>query len=326
MKIPFLGASLACACLLGGGAAAVAQDVYPNRPITLVVPFPPGGATDVVGRVVAKTLGQKLGQTVVVENRAGAGTVIGAGHVAKSPADGYTLLVSSGSTFTVNPAIRSNLPYDSVKSFEPIGIVGRSGLALLANPQVPVKNLQEFVAYVKDPAHGKPPYGSFGTGTTSHFVGEALLAAAGVQMTHVPYKGSAPAMTDLIGGQIPFSVDTVAAALPQARQGKIRVLAISAPKPSAFFPDVPTMAQAGYPSVNMDTWLMMVAPRGLPAQVKARLEAALRDTVADPEVRKNLEALGFEPEYSDAAASEALIRTELVSMREIAQRANIKVE
>ena len=210
MKTSFLAVSLAFASAVGAVAPAAAQDAYPSRPLTLVVPFPPGGATDVLGRVVAQKLGQELGSTVVVENRAGAGTVIGASSVAKAGPDGYTLLVSSGTTFTVNPAIRSNLPYDPVKSFEPIGIVARTGLALLANPKVPVKDLKEFVAYANDPANNQPPYGSFGTGTTAHFVGEAFIAAAKLKMTHVPYKGSSPAMTDLIGGQIPFSVDTVA--------------------------------------------------------------------------------------------------------------------
>lgn len=326
MKTSFLAVSLAVASAMGAVAPAAAQDAYPSRPLTLVVPFPPGGATDVLGRVVAQKLGQELGRTVVVENRAGAGTVIGASFVAKAAPDGYTLLVSSGTTFTVNPAIQKNLPYDPVKSFEPIGIVGRTGLALLANPKVPVKDLKEFVAYVKDPAHDQLPYGSFGTGTTAHFVGEAFMAAAKLKMTHVPYKGSSPAMTDLIGGQIPFSVDTVAAALPQSKQGKVRVLAVSSPKRSAFLPDVPTFAEQGYPSVAMDTWLMVAAPRGLPPNVKSRLEQALKATVESPEVKKSLEAQGFEAEFSSAAEGEALIQQELPVMRDVAQRANIKID
>ncbi|MBR8656304.1 tripartite tricarboxylate transporter substrate binding protein [Achromobacter sp. Marseille-Q0513] len=319
-----LGATLAGALALA--APADAQPAYPSRPITLVVPFPPGGATDALGRVIAQKLGQQLGQTIVVENRAGAGTAIGAGYVAKAAPDGYTLLVTSGTTFTVNPAIQSKLPYDPVQSFEPIGIAGRTGLALLANPQVPVKDLKELIAYVKARGAERPAYGSYGAGTTAHFVGEAFLAAAGIQMTHVPYKGSSPAMTDLIGGQIPFSIDTVAAALPQSKQGKVRVLAISAPGRSAFLPDVPTFAEQGYPSVAMDTWLMFAAPRGLSADVKNRLEAALRNVVEAPDVRKSLEAQGFEPAFSDSAAGEALIRKELPLMRELAQRANIKLD
>ncbi|MGE7083975.1 Bug family tripartite tricarboxylate transporter substrate binding protein [Achromobacter xylosoxidans] len=326
MKTALIALGITLAGALATAAPAGAQGGYPTRPITLVVPFPPGGATDVLGRVIAQKLGQELGQTVVVENRAGAGTVIGAGYVAKAAPDGYTLLVSSGTTFTVNPAIQSKLPYDPVKSFEPLGIVGRTGLALLANPQVPVKDVKELAAYVNARAKEPPAYGSFGTGTTSHFVGEAFLAAAGIRMVHVPYKGSAPAMTDLIGGQIPFSVDTVAAALPQSKLGKVRVLAVSAPARSSFLPDVPTFAEQGYPSVAMDTWLMFTAPRGLPADVKARLENALRATVESPDVRKSLENQGFEPAFSSAAEGEALIQKELPMMRDLARRADIKID
>lgn len=324
MKTALLSVGVALACL--GTAATAAQKDYPTRPITLVIPFSPGGATDVIGRVVAQKLGQELGQTVVVENRAGAGTAIGAGYVAKAAADGYTLFASSGTTFTVNPAIQSTLPYDPVQSFEPVGIIGRTGLALLVNARIPVHNVGELVAYVKARGQDVPAYGSFGTGTTAHFVAAGFLADAGIQMTHVPYKGSAPAMTDLIGGQIPFSFDTVAAAVPHSKQGKLRVIAVSAPVRSAFLPDVPTFAEQGYPAVNMDTWLMIAAPRGLPPEVKQKLEGALRATVESPDVRQSLENSGFEAVFSSSAEGEALIARELPLMRELAQRANIKVD
>lgn len=326
MKKALLAMSLAMSCMAVGMTSVMAQEPYPSRPITLVVPFPPGGSTDTMGRVMAKAMGDVLGQSVVVENKGGAGTVIGASYVAKAAPDGYTLLVSSGTTFTVNPAIRANMPYDPVKSFEPLGIVGRTGLVLLANPKVPVHNLKEFVAYVKDPANKQPPYGSYGTGTTSQFVGEAFLAEAGLQMAHIPYKGSAPAMTDLIGGQIPFTFDTVSAAIPQVKQGTVRAIALSSPKRSKFFPDLPTFVEQGYAGPEMDTWFMVVAPRGLPAAVKSKLEAALQTAVANPEVQKNLEAQGFEPDYGSAADGEALIQKELPIMRGIAERAHIKLD
>ncbi|CAM3619708.1 ABC transporter substrate-binding protein [Bordetella sputigena] len=321
-----LAACLALPCLLATGAPAAAQTGYPARPVTLVVPFPPGGATDVGGRVIAQALGKELGQSVIVENRAGAGTVIGAAFVARAAPDGYTLLVTSGTTFTINPAVRRELPYDPVKSFEPVGIVARTGLILLANPKVPVSDVKSFLAYVKEPDHERTPYGSFGSGTTANFVGEAFASAAGIKLTHVPYKGSAPAMADLIGGQIPFSVDTVAAALPQLKSGKVKAIAVSSPQRSAFLPDVPTFSESGYPQVAMDTWLMVAAPRGLPADVRTKLGKALADVVADPDVRKNLLAQGFEPGFEDAAQGEALILKELPQMREIAQRANIKAD
>ena len=306
-------------------ASLAAEPGFPARPVTLVIPFPPGGATDVNGRVIAQKLGKELGQPVVIENRGGAGTVVGASYVAKSAPDGYTLLLSSGSTFTVNPAIRSNLPYDPVKSFEPIGIAGRVALILLANSEVPVQTVKQFVDYVKA-APGKYSYGSFGTGTTAQFAGETVLHAAGLKMTHIPYKGSAPAMTDLMGGQIPFSIDTVSAAVPQLKNGKIKAIALTTAKRSALLPDVPTFAESGYPDVEMDSWLMLAAPKGVPADVKAKLEKALAATIADPETRSKLLAAGLEPSYSSAAASVELINRELPIMRAVAARANITAD
>ncbi|SFP60894.1 Tripartite-type tricarboxylate transporter, receptor component TctC [Variovorax sp. OK605] len=322
-------ARIALLCGLGLGAvplaALAAETGYPSRPITLVIPFPPGGATDVNGRVIAQRLGKELGQPVVIENRAGAGTVIGASYVAKAAPDGYTLLVSSGTTFTVNPAIRANLPYDPVKGFDPIGIAGRTGLILLANSDVPVQTVKQFVDYVKA-SPGKYSYGSFGTGTTAQFAGESILHAAGLKMTHVPYKGSAPAMTDLMGGQIPFSIDTVSAAIPQLKSGKIKAIALTTAKRSALLPDVPTMAESGYAGIDMDTWLMLAAPKGLPADVKARLEKALAVTIADPDTRAKLLAQGLEPAYSNSAAASELINRELPVMRAVAARANITAD
>jgi tripartite-type tricarboxylate transporter receptor subunit TctC len=319
--------ALVCGLALGAlplTAPAAAAD-FPSRPITLVIPFPPGGATDVNGRVIAQRLGKELGQPVIIENRAGAGTVVGASYVSKAAPDGYTLLISSGSTFTVNPAIRATLPYDPVKSFDPIGIAGRVALILLANSEVPVQTVKQFVDYVKA-SPGKYSYGSFGTGTTAQFAGESILHAAGLKMTHVPYKGSAPAMTDLMGGQIPFSIDTVSAAIPQLKSGKIKAIALTTAKRSALLPDVPTMAESGYAGIDMDTWLMLAAPKGLPADVKARLEKALAVTIADPDTRAKLLAQGLEPAYSNSAAASELINRELPVMRAVAARANITAD
>ncbi|WP_454903355.1 Bug family tripartite tricarboxylate transporter substrate binding protein [Variovorax gossypii] len=329
-RLPLM-ARAALALLYGFGLAAVpltapaAETAFPSRPITLVIPFPPGGATDVNGRVIAQRLGKELGQPVIIENRAGAGTVIGASYVSKAAPDGYTLLVSSGTTFTVNPAIRANLPYDPVKSFDPIGIAGRTGLILLANSDVPVQTVKQFVDYVKA-SPGKYSYGSFGTGTTSQFAGESILHAAGLKMTHVPYKGSAPAMTDLMGGQIPFSIDTVSAAIPQLKSGKIKAIALTTAKRSALLPNVPTMAESGYAGIDMDTWLMLAAPKGLPADVKAKLEKALAATIADPDTRAKLLGQGLEPAYSNAAAASELINRELPVMRAVAARASITAD
>lgn len=316
--------AIAATCAVAAFAPAMAQEPYPAKPITLVIPFPPGGATDVLGRVIGKKLGDVLGQSVVIDNRAGAGTVIGAAYVAKAAPDGYTLLMSSGTTFTVNPAVRAKLPYDPVKSFDPIGITGRTGLILLAGKNVPANDVKQFVALVKG-APDKYSYGSFGSGTTSQFAGEAFFNLAGLKIQHVPYKGSAPAMVDLMGGQIPFTVDTVAAAVPQLKEGKVKAIAVTSAKRSSLLPTVPTLAESGY-AIDMDTWLAVVAPAGLPPAVKSRLERAVAQVVEDPETRDKLLANGFDPAYGSSKALAALIEKELPLMRAVAQRAGITAD
>ena len=326
MKPRFLISStvLALCALATLSAPARADGPYPSQPVQLVIPFPPGGATDVVGRLIGKTLGEKLGQPIVADNRAGGGTVIGATYVSKAQPDGYTLLISSGTTFTVNPAIQPKLAYDPVKSFEPIGLIGRTGLILLAHKDVPVNNVKEFVAAAKAEPN-KYSYASFGTGTTSHFTGELILYTTGTKLVHIPYRGSAPAMTDLLGGQVPFSVDTVSAAIPQLKTGKIKAIAVTTAKRSTLLPNVPTFEESGF-SMNADTWIAIVAPRGLPPAVRARLEKALADTVATPEVRQKLVDAGLEPGFQSGAAVSALIEKELPLMRAVAQRANIQAQ
>ncbi|MDQ8018132.1 MAG: tripartite tricarboxylate transporter substrate binding protein [Bordetella sp.] len=305
--------------------ATAAQTAWPAKPITLVIPFPPGGSADVIGRLVGQRMSDELGQPVVIDNRPGAGTAIAAGLVAKAPADGYTLFLGSGSTFTANPAIRSNLPYDTLKSFDPIAIVARIPLIVLANKDVPVNNVKEFVAAIKA-APDKYAYASFGAGTTSHFTGEIVLHAVGAKLMHVPYKGSAPAMTDLIGGQVPFSVDTVTAAIPQLKAGKVKAIAVTTAKRSSQLPDVPTFAEAGYKDIDADTWIMLVAPKGTPAPVRERLEKTVAKIVATPGARAALQAQGAEPAFAGAAASLAQIESELPLMRAVAQRADIKAD
>lgn len=306
-------------------ASAQAADAYPAQPITLVVPFPPGGSADTVSRLVGKHLSDMLHQPVVIDNRPGAGTAIGAAYAAKAAPNGYTLFVSSGSTFTANPAIRSNLPYDPVKSFDPIAIVGRIPLVLLANKDVPANNVKEFVSTIKANP-GKYAYASFGSGTTSHFTAEIVLNAVGGKMLHVPYRGSAPAMTDLIGGQVPFSVDTVTAAIPQLKAGKVKAIAVTTAKRSSQLPAVPTFAEAGYADVDADTWIMMVAPKGTPAPIREKLEKAVATIIASPAAKAALQAQGVEPLYGNTAASIAQIEKELPLMRAVAKRANIQAD
>ncbi len=318
------GAALLSAAMAGWGLAAHAQ-AYPARPVQLVVPFPPGGAVDMAGRLVGRKLGERLGQPVVVENKGGAGTIVGASFVANAPADGYTLLISSGSTFTIQPALNARLPYDPVRSFEPLGLVARVPLVLLAHRDVPVDDLRQLVSAVQA-APGKYSYGSFGAGTTGHFAGELVWAATGIRLLHVPYKGSAPAMGDLMGGQIPLSIDTVAAALPPLNAGKIKAIAVTGAARAGRLPHVPTVAESGFPGFAADSWLAIVAPQGLQAGAKARLQQALADTMADAEVRDRLAAGGLEPAWEPADAVAARIADELPRMRAIARSADIQAQ
>ena len=313
---------------LGMGPLRLAHaDGYPAKPVQLVVPFPPGGAVDIVGRTISKKLGDRLGQPIVVENKAGAGTVVGAAYAANAPADGYTLLISSGSgsTFSVNPALNAKLPYDPVKSYEPVGLVARVPLILLAHRDVPVNNLRQLIAAVQR-TPDKFSYGSFGNGTTGHFAAELTWSAAGIERIHVPYRGSAPAMADLMCGQIPFTIDTVAAALPQLKAGKIKAIAVTGATRAMQLPDVPTVAESGFTGFSANSWLAVVAPRGLPAEAKAKLHKALAETMADAEIRSKLITAGLEPSYATGDAVLAQIEDELPRMRAIAQRAQIRAD
>lgn len=312
------------AFLLAAALAAPAW-AFPDKPITLIVPYPAGGATDVVGRILAKGMAQRLGQTVIVDNRAGAGTAIGAQALAKAPADGYTLLISSNTTFTINPAVKTTLPYDPVKQFESIGIVGSSPLVLLANPGFAASTVKDLVAQAKAKP-GAITYASFGSATSSHFAGEMFKLAAGIDLLHVPYKGSAPAMQDLIGGQVQLSVDTLIAAKPQVAAGRAKAIALTSLRRSAALPGVPTIAESGYPGFAMEPWIGVVAPRGLPRPVQQQLVKAMADTVADPATRDELERTGMDVLYEPPAAYDTRLATELPLMRATVHKAKITAE
>ena len=318
-------------CLMAGAAAlalplahAQAQS-YPDRPIKLVVPFAPGGATDILGRLLATSLGERLGQPVVVENRPGAGTVVAGALVAKAPPDGYTLLLGASTTLTLNPAIRNPLPYDPLRSFTPLGLVADMGLVLVAHNETPARTLPELVALAKaDP--DKLSYGSFGTGSSVHFGGEMLKTATGMRMVHVPFNGSSPSLTALMGGQVQVAVDTVVATTPLIKAGKIRPIAALGPQRLALLPQVPTVAESGYPGFAMDTWFAFLAPAGLPAPIQKKLEKALADAMAEPAMKKKLVDIGLSPAWGPASALHERIERELPQMRAVAARADIKVD
>ncbi len=310
---------------LGAMLVSSAMAAYPEKPITLVVPYPAGGATDTLARKLAEPLSKALGQNVLVENKAGAGTAIGAAAVARSPADGYALLISSNTTFTVNPALKSKLQYDPTKDFEGIGVIGTSPLVLLANPSLPANNVQELVALAKKEP-GKLSFGSFGNGTTAHLAGEMFKVMAGVDIVHVPYKGSAPAMNDLIGGQIPLTFDTNVASMPQLAAGKVKAIAITAKQRYPQMPNVPTMAESGYPDYEMVPWVVIVAPKGLPDDVRKKLSGALESVMKQPAVQADMTKAGLVVNFEPGSAYAERVAKELPLLKEYVKKANIPVE
>jgi tripartite-type tricarboxylate transporter receptor subunit TctC len=307
------------------GVNLLAQAAYPEKAITLIVPYPPGGATDILARKLAGPLGQRLGQTVIVENKAGAGTAIGATAVAKSAPDGYTLLISSNTTFTVNAALKSSLPYDPQKDFESIGLIGSSPLVLLANPKLPANNVKELLALAKADPKGLN-FGSFGVGTSAHLAGEMFKVMTGANMVHVAYRGSAPAMTDLIGGQIPLTFDTSVAAMPQMATGKVKALAVTTRQRSPQMPQVPSVAEAGFPDYEMVPWIGFVGRRGMSAEVSGKLSQALKDSVNDPVVKAELQKVGLDVQFEPGSVYDKRVAQELPLLRAYVHRANIPVE
>jgi tripartite-type tricarboxylate transporter receptor subunit TctC len=307
-----------------GSAGALAQS-YPTKPVTIIVPFAAGGTTDILARIIGQALTTELGQSVIVDNRAGAGGNIGGQAAAKATPDGYTLFMGTVGTHAINASLYKKMPFDPIKDFAPLTRVANVPNLLVANPNQPFKSVKDLIAYAKANP-GKVNFGSSGNGSSIHLSGELFKSMAKVDMQHVPYKGSAPAMTDLIGGQIPFTVDTVSAALPHLKDGKVKAIAVTTAKRSSLLPKVPTLAENGYPGLEMDTWLAVVAPKGLPPAVKTRLELTLAQVVSDPETRDKLIGMGFEPAYGSSKALAELIDKELPLMRAIAQRASITAD
>ena len=318
MKKTFLAA---CLC----GMSLWAQAAFPEKPITVVVPYPPGGATDILARKLAGPMGQRLGQPVIVENKAGAGTAIGAAFVAKSVPDGYTLLISSNTTFTVNAALKNSLPYDPQKDFESVGLIGSSPLVLLAHPKVPANTVKELIALSHKDGKGLN-FGSFGVGTTAHMAGEMFKVMTGANMVHVAYRGSAPAMTDLIGGQIPLTFDTNVAAMPQMATGKVKAIAVTSRQRSPQMPQVPTVAEAGFPDYEMVPWIGYVGRRGMPAEVSTRLSKAIKDCLSDPAVKAELQKVGLDVLFEPGSVYDKRVAQELPLLRAYVHRANIPVE
>ena len=274
------------------GAPASAQTpAYPTKPIRLVVPFPAGGATDILAREVAKHLTETWGQSVVVDNRPGAGGNIGSELVAKAPPDGYTLEMGTVGTHAINASLYAKMPYDHVKDFVPVILVAGVPNVLVVNPSVPVNSVQELIAYAKANP-GKLNFASSGAGTSIHLSGELFKVMAGVQMMHVPYKGSAPALQDLIGGQVQLMFDNLPPSLPQIKAGKLRALAVTSATRAPALPDTPTIAEAGLPGFEASSWFGVLAPAGTPPAIVAKLNAEIAKWLGSPEAKEKLAGVG----------------------------------
>lgn len=279
-------------CALVGSASAQAQS-YPDRPIKLVVGFSPGGGSDTTARLLATALGTRLGQPIVVENRPGANTIIATQYVASQPADGYTLLFTSAS-FAINPSLQK-LSYDSDRDFAPVALVDTIPLLLVTNLDVPAKSVGELIDLAKKQP-GKLSYASFGLGSAAHLASEQLLAMTGTEMVHVPYKGSAPALADVMGGQVTMMMPGIGSAASLVKGGKVRALAVSGSKRATGMPDVPTIAEAGVTGFDVVTWEAILAPAGTPPAIVARLNGALREVLATPAIRDQMIQMGMEPD------------------------------
>jgi tripartite-type tricarboxylate transporter receptor subunit TctC len=313
------------ALALAARDAAFAQ-TYPARPIKMVVPFPAGGPTDAMARIVSERLGVTLGQNIVVENRGGgAGGSLGAKTVAAADPDGYTILLTPPGPLTVGPAVHKNIGYDAAKAFAPIGLLIVTPLVMCVSAAVPVKTLAELVAYSKDNP-GKITFGSQGYGTAPHLLTEMLKLETGANIVHVPYRGTAPALTDLLAGQIQMFTDTSTVVIPQIQAGKLRALAVTTPARSGQLADVPTTAEAGFPKLRAYFWLGVVAPAGTATDIVAKLNAAFNDTLRIPETRARLEGLGAEIKTGTPADFAAMLAEELAMWMGVTAAAHIKVE
>jgi tripartite-type tricarboxylate transporter receptor subunit TctC len=314
----------------GGGLVsqalpAAAEAAYPNRPIKMVVPYLAGGTTDLLGRMVAEQLQSGLGGTVIVENKPGIATALGAELVARSPPDGYTLLLATSTTLAINKTLYRKLAYDPVKDFTAIALVAAVPFALIVGPQIPAKTLSEFIAYAK--ATPGLTYGSAGNGSPHHLGAEMLKAAAGIEVRHVPYRGSMPAMLDMIAARISFMVVDLQAALPLFRDGKVTVLGVTTSKRVAAAPDIPTLAEAGLAGFELVAWQGVVAPAGLPRSIVDRLAAQIEKLVGDPVTREKLTALALEPLPGSTPDSfAAYIKTEVDRWAGIVKNSGAELE
>jgi tripartite-type tricarboxylate transporter receptor subunit TctC len=322
MRALLRGLVLAAAAL---ALPAAHGQAYPSKPLRLVVPFPPGGSADILGRALAQKLTEGLGQPVVVENRPGAGTAIAAEAVAKSPGDGYTLMLGTVSSHAINPALNPKLPFDPVRDFTPIAPVASIPFAMLVHPSVPVKDVREFVAYARRQP-GRLDYSSAGSGTSNHLAGELFEAITGTHLVHIPYRGSAPALQDLIAGRVALMFDLVLTAAPHVKSGAVRALAVTGAKRSPVLPDLPTVAESGLPGYEVSAWFGVFAPAGVPQPVVARLNAEIVKAMSAPDLHQRLVTQGAEPVTGSPAEFAAYLKSEIAKWAKVTKDAGMKPE
>jgi tripartite-type tricarboxylate transporter receptor subunit TctC len=316
-----LAALALCAALT---APTIAQE-WPSKPIRIVVPFSPGGVADNSARVIADRLGTRLGQQVIVENRAGASGNIGTEAVAKATPDGYTLLLGFDGTMVINPHVFAKLPFDTLRDFAPVTKLGDATLILVAHPSVPANNLPELIAYSKTQPGGVA-YGTSGTGGTPHLAGELLTQRTGANLVHVPYKGGGQAIGDVVGGQIPLVFTAIATAQQYVKSGRLKAIAVSSEKRARSLPDVQTFIEGGQPGFVVDSWTGILAPAKTPRPVVERLQKEIAVVLADPEVKARYEVLGIEPVGNTPDQFAAQIRADLARWDKVVKQAGIRID
>lgn len=319
-----LAAALAATAALALPSAALAQDGYPNKPIRMVLPFPPGGVTDLLARALADKLGPRLGQPVIVDNKPGAGTVLASDLVAKAPADGYTLLMAASSLGTA-PLIYDKVGYDAIKSFTPVTQVASVVHVLVVNPKLPVKSVKDLVEYARANP-GKLNYSSTGTGTSTHLEGELFKSMANVYMVHIPYKGSGPALTDLVGGQVNVMFDALGSSGPFIKSDKLRALAVTTAKRSESIPELPTVAESGVPGYEAMPWLGLVAPAGTPPAVVERVHQEVAKILQEPDIKERFKGWGLDIIGNTPAEFASFIRRDVDQWARVIKKANIKAD
>lgn len=315
----------AALCMAATSAAAIAQAAYPNKPVRIIVPYPAGGTTDIIARIAANQLTERLKQSFIVENKAGASGAIGSQAVAQAAPDGYTLVMATASSHGINSALQKSLPYDAVKDFAPITVVANTPNIIVANPSVPVKSLQELIALAKAQP-GKINFGSTSAGGSPHMSAELLKMMAGIDMTHVPYKGAAPMLTDLIGGQVQIGFDNLPSTIGFVKSGKVRPLAVTTAKRWPGAPDIPTVAESGVPGYEVSGWFGLLAPAGTPKDVLNKIQSTIADAVKSLEVAKQLNDLGAEPVANKPEVFAQEIKDDVEKWRKVVKTTGVKLD